>query len=44
MDAVKGGGIGVVMALEKNWMERWVSVLQRTSEVGGKSKEEKACN
>ena len=30
--------------LDKNQMVRWVSVLKRTCKVGGKPKEEKACN
>ena len=30
--------------LEKNQRERWVYVVKRTCEVGGKPKGEKACN
>ena len=36
--------VGVVMALEKIQRERWVFVVKRTCEVGGKPKGEKACN
>ena len=43
-DVIEFWNMNALMGLEKNQRERWVYVVKRTCEVGGKPKGEKACN